>query len=137
MDLKHYERYRTLLQVFAKACRLRIRYSHTREDSFVPTRNRVNIEKGQEESEEIAVILHELGHFLDYTTAPEKWTTELDKAYRMAYADKRMSPRNRRMVLACERRAWKYGRRLARQLKISLGRWYDEHEDACLKSYKE
>lgn len=140
-DLKKYEQYRSRLLMYAKALNIKIEYT-TNIDSdgvYIPLRKLIKIDSDIGESEEIAALLHELGHVdddsLTATVQGSKKFKALNKAYTKVYKNKH-SKKQSAMVLRCERRAWKYGRALAKKLRIKLGRWYDLYMQQCIQDYK-
>lgn len=136
VKLKHYDHYRDLLEAFAQSLGITVTYDDSDgEGAYVPSRNKIKLDPDMSEAREIAVFLHELGHVLDDTTIDYSPTGELDAAYRAIYT-KRYSKKQHAIVLRCEKRAWKYGRALAKKLKIRLGKWYDTVEKENLHTYK-
>ncbi len=141
-DLKNYEKYRSKLLMYANAINITVEYT-TNIDSdgvYIPLRKLIKMDSDLGESEEIAALLHELGHVDDDSLvavlAGAKKFKALNKAYTKIYKNKHSEKQNR-MVLRCEKRAWKYGRALAKKLHIKLGKWYDSYMRECLKGYKE
>lgn len=137
ISLKHYHAYMERLKAYAEAVGLDIKYGDLdgEDGYFSPHRRYIKIDNDLSESYEIAIILHELGHSLDDTVADMKTESEADTAYSAMYRDKATKKQNK-IVIACEKRAWKYGRKLAKQLDIRLGKWFDEAKSECLKAYK-
>lgn len=137
-DLKHYQLYLDKLKSFAKAIGVRIVYKDCEGNDgfYIPTRNLVYIENDLSESSTVAVILHELGHCMDLTFIDQEKSNKTEEAFERFYSTKKRKRNDKRIVIACETRAWKYGRGIASRLKIKLGVWYDDAEECCLTSYK-
>lgn len=129
--LKNFDDYRDVLKRYAKAAGILVRYRKTGPEAvYQPAERIVTLSPNLPESTEIAVFLHELGHAMDEMPDAETWN-----AYQALYG-RTASPSHRRIVLKYERRAWKFGRVLAKRLKIPLGKWFDEEEQESLASYQ-
>lgn len=137
VGLKHYVRYRRSIERYAASVGIKIVHGNGDDDGvYVASRRIVRIDPEMDESTEIAVLLHELGHALDTFLMIEKSQKRLEKAYTAVYAD-RHSPNQRKEVIRCEKRAWQLGRILAKQLHIRLGKWYVTAQTQYLKTYRE
>lgn len=101
---------------------------------YFPTRRAIVVDEDLDDTEQLATILHELGHvFDDVLNAPNT----LEK-YNRAYSDfykNRATEQQVKLVMDCEQRAWDYGRGIAKKLRINLGKWYDVEEKEALKEY--
>lgn len=134
--LKNHSRYLEKINAYAEAVGVNIEYSHIdSEGSFSPSRRRININPDLSDSEEIAVLLHEFGHFLDDSILHLKPDHELNIAYGRVYQGDPTAHQSA-LVLECEKRAWEYGKVVAKKLRIPLGKWYVECRQYCLKEYK-
>ncbi len=140
MRLKNYNKYLKLLLEYAKLCRVEV-YENELEDADGDYYKRViNLDKKLSQSSEIAVLLHELGHFLDEMVNPVlNERPELNRAYEI-FNDPlfmgEMTYKQRKALIACEKRAWVYGKVIAKKLKIKLGSWYDKEMRAGMSCYK-
>lgn len=135
-SLKNYEKYLNALKMYADAIRIKVVYKNSAEDGiYIPSRRRIEIDLDLPESFEIAILLHELGHSMDTVFAGEKIERSIDRAYKAIYKRKGTDIQNQ-LVMDCERRAWNYGRSIAKTTGIPLGKWYLEAEKHCLSSYK-
>lgn len=136
INLKHYIKYLKALEKFANALNIKVKFKIIDSDGvYVPSSNTIYIDSEQSESGEIASLLHELGHVIDDIVMPDDVEEKKNKAYTVIYG-KKYTKAQKRLVLRCEKAAWKNGRYLAKKLKIKLGSWYDEAEEHCIKSYK-
>ena len=135
-SLKHFDKYRKSIDAYAKAHRLKIRYDRRGyESSFVPSLRVIKIEPHMSDSEEIATLLHELGHSIDdMLVVNGTMSRRMDKAYKSLYKN-RASKVQKAMVYGAESRAWNLGRVIARELNIRLGKWYTSVEQFSLKTY--
>jgi hypothetical protein len=136
-SLKNYELYIDKLKAYAKACEISIVYrTEPCDGAYIPTRREVVLDPDLEESTEVAVLLHELGHSLDDSLFTKTYDRKLDRA--LTAADNgTATPEQVEMVIECEKRAWVYGRSIAKRLRIRLGKWYDKEESNNLLSYRE
>lgn len=137
--LKHYSQYLKRLRLFAKAMNIKIEYQDDldAEGEWLPSVRLIKIASTTSESEEIAATLHEIGHSMDdlFSTS---FTSEnrTFKAYYRFYNNNKISKNQRKLILDCEKKAWRNGRDIARRLKIRLGKWFNDIEQECLNSYK-
>lgn len=137
IDLKYYESYCMRLRNYAAANGIQVVYKdHGIEGEWDPRTSSVIIDTEQSQSSEIASFLHELGHSLDdLVSKPDTYDSKVFRAYHSMYTNK-ATARQKELVLQIEQTAWKNGRDIASRLKIRLGKWYDQAEAYCLKSYR-
>lgn len=93
-----------------------------------------------EKVEELALLLHELGHMRDDFTLGK--VKEINTAYNqfnklILRTIKNTSKKNKTLVIDTEYRAWTYGIAIAKQLGIRLGKWYYNEMESGLKTYFE
>lgn len=84
---------------------------------------------------QIAVLLHELGHFFDEQN-PRSNSSKQEEAYTRYLEDKPLNKEQHRLVVNCERRAWDEAIVIAKLLKIPLGAWFKKARKAGLNFYK-
>jgi hypothetical protein len=133
--LPNFEAYLAKLLAYAKACEIKVIYRDEPCDGvYQPSRRTIIIDKDLPESTEIATLLHELGHAEDDAFLDEFTLARLEKLYRKVYRVK-LSKRDLAQVLECERRAWQFGRAIAKKLRIPLGKWFEAEEDEALTAY--
>ncbi len=140
-SLKHHARYQRALKRYATAINLSLRYVAGAPDEGIynPRRKTVKIDSDLPETERVAATLHELGHALDDSISwseDSALNSRIMVAYAATYSTKAPSRKQRRLVLRCEKAAWRYGRVIAKQLNIKLGKWYYDYMELCLKSYR-
>lgn len=134
--LKNYEEYRNKILFYAKAMGIKMEFKDVDcGGQYMPSRRRIQIDKDLTQVEEIGVMLHELGHALDDHLIAIPGFTSIDRAYRAVY-NKKYSPNQLRIVVECEKRAWKYGKVIAKMLNIRLGKWYDKCTRAAVADYR-
>lgn len=123
--------------LYCDACEIQLEHKeHDNDGTWFPSKRKIVLDREMDESTEIATFLHELGHSTDdYLTNP-KTEKKYDNAYRAFYKNEATEKQNK-LVLECEKRAWFYGRGIAKKLRIPLGKWYDKEEEASLKDYGE
>lgn len=135
--LRKAEEYLGKIYQYADAVDIRIEVKASADDGvYLPARRKIVIDKDLDPSEEVAILLHELGHALDDALAKKSMEKRVDSAYKAIYA-KKPTRKQRDFVMGCELRAWEYGRGIAKKLRIPLGKWYDRVRDESLKSYRE
>jgi hypothetical protein len=135
--LKYFEDYRDLLHKYAKGSGIKVIYKDLDTyGTYVHDRRELTLCKDMDESTEISALLHELGHADDEVLTNKSLNRMVNKAYPRVYRGK-ATKKQKKLVLECEKRAWKFGRGLAKKLRIPLGKWYDDQERECLASYKD
>lgn len=136
INLKHYDDYLTRIELYARACGIKIKYDSKREEcSYEPHRRILRMDPTLSQSAEIASLLHELGHALDDTLLTGRIERRLSLAYVALYAENNTRGQLN-LVIECEERAWKYARAVAKKLRIKLGKWFDDYKDICIEDYK-
>lgn len=134
--LKNYRLYVKAIQLYAKAIHIKLEFSaYDGDGAYVPSKRLIRVDPELSEAPTVAVLLHELGHALDDTLMSKKRFREVDRAYRNV--DTPRYKKHKKAILRTERRAWEYGKIIAKILGISLGKWYDNARDLRLKAYKE
>lgn len=132
-ELKHYTRYVNSLHKFAYMLGIKIVYEGDEDGVYVPSRNLIRISPDLSQTEEVASLIHELGHVIDFLFMPRNINTEL--AYSKIYKYK-VSKNEIKLVVKSEKLAWNLGRIIARILGIPLGKWYTLQEKESIKGYK-
>lgn len=133
VTLKYYDEYLARLKKYTKASGIKL-WLDDMESSYSPAARRLRLDTDLEQTHVIASFLHELGHSLDDSLAARS-SRSLDKAYTAIYKEKH-TPKQMDLVIECEKRAWEYGRKIAKILKIRLGKWYDDYQKECLAAYR-
>lgn len=134
VTLKHYDEYLRRLKQYTKASGIKL-WIDDMESSYSPAARRLRLDTDAPQTHIIASFLHELGHSIDDTVVP-KASKSLAKAYNAVYKEKN-TPNQLRLVIECEKRAWDFGVKIAKILKIRLGKWYDDYRSECLKNYRD
>jgi hypothetical protein len=134
--LKNYDYYKDKLEQYAAACEITVeRKSYAGDGAYMPSQRKVVLDVDLPESTEIATFLHELGHSMDDTLLSKSYEKKLSRAYRAVY-EKLPTQSQLQEVIECERRAWIFGRALAKKLRIPLGKWYESEEADALGLYR-
>lgn len=136
--LKHYNEYVRRCKAYAKASGIKVIYKDGDYDGgeYDPHRRILRLETELSESSEIACFLHELGHSIDDVWAHSNtFTDKLSKAYTNTYKLDATQAQIK-LVIECEKRAWKLGRSIAKLLKIRLGKWYTDWERYGVSDYR-
>lgn len=135
-ELKNFSSYLSRLELYAQANNIKVHYTDNDDyGSYSYRGRRLKLDEDLTHSEEIASFLHELGHAMDDEVIGQQ-TGALAHAYYNLYEEK-FSIKEKNMVVACEKRAWHYGRVIAKKLKIRLGKWFDIVENDCITTYEE
>lgn len=136
-SLPNYDKYMQRLETFAKILGIKIEYGQEDgEGSFSPSHRKIKLDTDLQPSEEVATLLHELGHAIDDMLVDKTIERSINAAYSIIY-DTKGTVKQRDIVMNCEKRAWHYGRKIAKQLKIKLGKWYRNQELDCLRRYRD
>lgn len=135
--LKNFERYKDKVLLYAEALHITMEFREYAQDGvWYPSKNKIVIDPDMTNTEELATILHELGHATDdVLMEPSRARTKLEVAYGAVYA-KTHNQAQLDLVVGCEKQAWSNGRKIATQMKIKLGKWYDEEEKIAIRDYK-
>lgn len=135
--LPNFDLYLDKLGAYAKACEITIEYRDEPGDgAYIPARRKIVLDKDLPESTEIATFLHELGHSLDDKLYDKIEFKKLDRLYKLVYKGK-LPAAKLPEVLECEKRAWVFGRAIAKKLRIPLGSWYSREEAEALSHYEQ
>lgn len=134
--LKNFEDYLEILMRYCKGSGIKVIYKEIDcEACYLHDTRTLTVCKDLAESTEIAVILHEVGHSLDEVLTGDTLRTFVNAAYPVFYKNK-ATKKQKKLVLDCEKRAWKLGRAIAKKLRIPLGKWYDNEEKDALDTYR-
>lgn len=135
-DLKNYEAYVKTIRLYAKAIGVKIVYEDQDGDgAYVPKYRKIRVDPDLSETRELSVLLHELGHMWDFALIDKTTERKVDFASKAVYKNK-ATTKQLRFLIQCERRAWNYGRAIAKKLGIPLGKWYERVQNDCLSSYR-
>lgn len=135
-DLKNYEKYLDKLLKYALGVELKVVFKEEfNEGMYLPSKRMIRVDTDLEQSTEISVLLHELGHAMDDALTEISLQSDVGKAYKAFYKAK-PTKKQVTIVVQCEENAWSYGRVIAKNLRIPLGRWYDEEATAAIEEYK-
>jgi hypothetical protein len=135
-DLKKYDEYLEILKIYAKCIGIKLKIGDFDDEGmWLPYTNTIKVDKYMSNADEIATILHELGHAIDDAFDMSYKLGDIHAAYEAVYNTK-ATKKQKSLVIKCERLAWKNGRAIAKQLKIRLGKWYTEVEKESINSYK-
>ncbi len=140
MKLKNYKIYFNKLLKYADMCGVKV-YHDKLEDSdgeYNPNNRSISLLSNGGEALEIAVFLHELGHFYDQMLDPKfNFSVTLNDAYKKISENKKLTKRQRVAILKCEKNAWSHGEAIANKLGIKLGKWFYAEKDRSMKIYEE
>jgi hypothetical protein len=135
--LRNFDTYYDKIVVYGKAIGIAIEVKpEDCEGMYLPSRRVIRIDDELSETATIAILLHEFGHHYDGAGLDANTHMELNDAYEAIAKDK-ATTRHKAIHIAHERKAWDCGRIIARNLKIPLGKWYEDVRLDCLKSHSE
>lgn len=125
------------LIVYANSLGVRVQFIPGSDDKYVPSKKLIVIDAHPDDMEEDLIIslLHEIGHVYDET----KHTAKDDMLENLTYPRIYNNPTKQviRWAVMFERRAWKYGKKIAKELEIPISKEYDAQQKICLLSYKQ
>ena len=105
---------------------------------FIPSakRNDIYVDNLLAPKERIAVLLHEIGHHLDYCADHMSfYSREIIEARARMTLEIPLTREQKDSLLKCERRAWKKAKGIAIRLQIPLGLWFYKEQKSNLASY--
>lgn len=134
-NLKHYNKHKKKIHTFASALGIKIVPKPYAEDgAFSAARRLVEIDSQLGEANTIAVLLHELGHAIQYYFGTEFNVRRVDEAYRTT--EKTVTKSQRDLLVRYETEAWNCGECIASALNIDLGVWFFEIKRYYLNHYR-
>lgn len=140
-SIKNYDIYFNKLLDFAKLCEVKVYFTELKETEeekdlgeYLYTARSINLNSSMTEKETIAILLHELGHFIDHKFNKRSLSTE--RAYDRLNNNLAITPKQKELIVACERKAWEYGRGIAKMFNIPLGTWFEVEYLAGLSGYQ-
>src|SRR3990167_3005148 len=128
MKLKNYSNYLNIIKDYCTLCQIKLVYKNikTHEGDYNDTHKIITVDDNLDDSEEIAVLLHELGHFECDNVATSVQKKRIGNIYFKKSGGGTLSKKEGLSYRKCEDDAWEQGRIIAKRLKIRLGKWYDE-----------
>lgn len=138
MRLKNHDSYFNKILDYANSIGVTIYFYKDLDSAHYESHGKkVYIDPKYKNSDLIAYLLHEIGHFEDdlYTSSKT-----VEKLY--VLADKKsdkgipLSDKEYNCIIQCEKNAWYHGAIIARKLKIPLGKWYKKIEKESLLTYQ-
>lgn len=136
ITLKYYSEYIDRIIAYIEAHNMKLEYKvHDNEGTYIPAKRLIRIDPDMSDSQEIATLLHELGHTLDDSIVQGKMESRICLAYNAFYKNK-ASRSQKDLVIETETRAWRYGKVVAKNLRIRLGKWYDKEAEDALATYR-
>ena len=145
--MKNFNLYFNKLLEFSKVCNVSVYLENgvslKEKDSsielgeFDPRGRVISLNSKNPEPVQIATFLHELGHFYDHMKDPKfSNSKKLNKAYSSYIREKPVTAEEKKKIIECERRAWFYGKVIAKILNIPLGKWYDKERSCGMGFYR-
>jgi hypothetical protein len=132
----NHDAYLQSLELYAEASGIIVERKREDDDgAWVPSRRAIRIDPELADSTEIATFLHELGHSEDDSFFDTREWKKIDRSY-SAFQKRRYTYDQWQLVIRCEERAWRFGRAIAKRLRIPLGKWFDEEEADALRAYR-
>lgn len=144
MTKKEYNLYKRRIITFAKNHKVSIIFKTDEFGEYNYYRHSENkkpseivLRRNQSSNKKIAILLHELGHFLDYKGDKKKWKVS-KKAYN-TYAWKNNLPLNKfnkEVIVKAESRAWENALFISIILSIPRKKWFSYYKKQSLGGYK-
>lgn len=135
-SIKNFNVYYNKLLDYAKLMSITI-YFHKIEDQGTFFNRTIYLDKTLNEKQILAVLLHELGHFIDEMINPKRYISKRAvQAYTLLAKNKEMTQLQKQNILIIEKAACEYGKVLAKKLKIKTGSWYKKEMDELINTYK-
>lgn len=148
--MKNYPHYFNKLFEFARVCNVSVYVENSGKDhslnetddvidlgEFDPRRRTISLNSKVPQTTQIAVFLHELGHFLDHMKDPKfSQSKKLLRGYSKYIFSKPVTTEEKKRIIECERRAWSNGIVIAKLLGIPLGRWYKKERFEGMAFYR-
>lgn len=136
MNKNRFTKYLLKLVTYANLQGIKVQFKENTEDRFIPSKNLIIIEGDIEDyNEELLIaLLHELGHVYDDQRQTPKDIKKCNQTYPRIYA-KNPPMRIIKNALMFERRAWRYGKLIAKNLGITLTKMYKQQQEECLLAY--
>jgi len=136
MKNKHIES----IELYLLLCQVRVKYIPDLISGGVysPSARTILIDENLNVKQKMFTLLHEAGHFIDYSTNPKSFTNASHNiARRKIEKSQKLSLAQKRAIIRNETKAWKYAKGLARQLKIPLGKNFEKDRKESLKTYRQ
>lgn len=135
-DLKHYDKSLKKLERLINALQYKLVHDPKDDDAgvYIPSKRKILLSTELSNSEELAICLHELGHCIYFLVTSEEDLDEMERIYDTFHKD---ATKGKKAVLRYETAAWDIGEKLAKVLRIPLGKWYYEVKDECLQTYRD
>ncbi len=137
MNKIKFTKYLLKLVTHANLHGIKVQFKVGEEDRYIPSRNLIIIDGDIEDYDEDTLIslLHELGHVYDREHHTPKDIPKFNKAYPTIYNSN--PPKSIvKYALMFERRAWRYGKDIAKRLGITLSSEYDKQAKLCIQDYR-
>lgn len=136
--LKNKALYISKLKHAAKSLRVKVQFRDYPEHlgRWNPNKRCITVHYAQSDSALISTVLHELGHAIDdmFVEHTRREHDAINTAYKMLN-NNRASSKHKRLIVACETRAWKIAASLAKALGIKIGPWFYKDAKQALKTY--
>lgn len=139
MKLKNHSTYFNKILDYAKSVGIDIIfYTKLNNAYYQPYGKKIYIDPEIKGSDQIAILLHELGHFEDEVfTSDKKVELLYQRAAYKCDEDIPLSKREFNCLIGCELNAWNHGAIIAKKLKIPTGKWYKKIQDKSIATYFE
>lgn len=137
MKLKNHLTYYNKILDYAKSIGVEVFFYHKLNNAYYQSYGKkIYIDPDFKEADQIAILLHELGHFEDEIFTSDKKVEKLyERAAIKCDEDIPLSKREFNCLINCELNAWIHGAIIAKKLKIPLGKWYKKIQDKSMVSY--
>lgn len=138
MKLKKFNEYQLKIFHYCKLTNVTLETSNKFEfnGEYSRMHRKITVSNDLDESEWLATVLHELGHYWDSFDYPKFYeSVTVNNAYHAISKNRPLTAKQKRAVLKCEVSAWKHGHTIAQLLRIPLGKWYRKEAKKSLSTY--
>jgi hypothetical protein len=138
--IKRLRDYIARIKAVAKTMHVKVQFRDIESQSgeWRPEERKIVIHYKQSDTALLSALLHEMGHVMDdvVNCTRTKYVNRLDRYYNNLN-EGNITRGALKQIIACEKRAWDYGKTMASSLMIPTGKWYKVERRKALKTYKD
>lgn len=135
-SIKNYTTYYNKLIAYSNLMHITIYFNTIKENDGSFFKRVIYLDSTLTEKETLAVLLHELGHFIDEMINPKRYSSKRAcAAYENMFVGNKLTLLQKKRIIEIEQAACNYGQVLAKKLKIKTGRWYKKEMNSKMGIY--